>query len=262
LSRSIYLFWSVSPELLRTVILVSGITELFLKAGFPQIRHDGTKKWRFVYDPLEKLQNGPYGPYQIGNVIQQLCNPEEYFGKAEGHREMVNEMNEILNFYSLAVNAKDGKIIITGKTEAILRSRELEEAKLFDSRGFHSEVKKHGRLLFLEGRHFCAVFECCKAFDKYVREKSKLDKHGSDPMTVALSLRDPLKLNAQRTETERNEKEEVMHLCMELMRAIRNSGSHEPELNWPIIKEDALDILSLISFVYRQVAKAVFYAGS
>jgi len=45
-----------------------------------------------VYDALEKLQNAAYGPYQIGKVLRQLCNHEEYFGNAEDHGEMVNEI--------------------------------------------------------------------------------------------------------------------------------------------------------------------------
>ena len=239
----------------------SQITDFFRKAGFPRIRHDGTTKWRFVYSALEQIQNNTYGPYRIAEIIERLCDPQEYFGDAEGHRQTINEINEILRFYGLAVDAKNGRIGVTSRTDALLRSRESEEAKLFNSRGFHAEVTRHARLLFLEGHHFHAVFECCKAFDKYVRAKSLLDKHGSDLMSAALSLKGPLKLNAQETETERNEQEGLMHLCMGLMRAIRNPESHEPQLDWPITREDALDILSLVSFLYRQVDKTVFYAG-
>jgi uncharacterized protein (TIGR02391 family) len=239
----------------------SEITSFFRKAGFPEIRHDGTTKWRFVYGALEELQSKPHGPYQVAKIIEQLCNPEEYFGNAEGHEQIVSKINEILSFYGLAVDVRTGKTLVTGKTDASLRSRESEEGKLFDSRGFHPEVRKHARLLFVEGRHFHGVFECCKAFDKYVREKSKIDKHGSELMGAALSLKGPLKLNAQQTDTERNEQEGLMHLCMGLMRAIRNPESHEPELDWTIIREDALDVLSLISYLYRQIDKTVFYSG-
>lgn len=240
----------------------SEITEYFRKAGFQQIRHDGTTKWRFVYSALEQIQKTPYGQYHVAKLIQQLCDPQEYFGNAEGHRKIVNDVNEILNFYGLDVNTKDGKIVLNDKIDASLHYRESKEAKLFDSRDYHSEVKKHGRLLFLEGRYFHSVFECCKAFDKYVGEKSKVAKHGSDLMSAALSLKGPLKLNTQTTETERNEQEGLMHLCMGLMRAIRNPESHEPELDWPITREDALDILSLISFLYRQIDGVIFYASS
>lgn len=240
----------------------SEITQFFRKAGFPQICHDGSTKWRFVYVALEQVQSNSYGPYQIAKIIQHLCSPEEFFGNAEGYRKIVNEVNEILGFYGLAVNTIDGKLVVTGKKDTILRSSESEEARSFDSRVLHVEVRKHARLLFLEGRHFHAVFECCKAFDKYVREKSKFDKHGYELMSATLSLKGSLKLNSQQTETERNEQEGIMHLCMGLMRAIRNPESHEPELDWPITREDALDILSLISFLYRQVDKAVYFDKS
>jgi hypothetical protein len=52
-----------------------------------------------------------------------------------------------------------------------------------------------------------------------------------------------------------------MHLCKGLMRAIRNPEAHEPELDWPINQQDALDILSLISFLYRKIESAVYYGG-
>ena len=240
----------------------SEITELFRKTGFQHISHDGSTKWRFVYNILENIQNNADGPYQIAKVIQQLCDPQMYFGNAERHGQIVNDINEVLSFYGIAVNAEDGKIVITDKKDTNLRSRESEETKLFDLRRFHPEVKKHARLLFLEDHKFHAVFECCKAFDKYVREKSKLDKHGYELMSAALSLNGPLKLNAQQTKTEKNEKDGLMHLCMGLMRAIRNPESHEPELDWIITKEDALDILSLVSFLYRQVDKTIFYEKS
>lgn len=239
----------------------SEITGFFQKAGFPSIRHDGTTKWRFVYNVFKQLQSDSYGAYQIAKVIEHLCNPEEHFGDAEGHKRVVSQVNEILSFYGLAINDKTGKILRAQNASAALRSRESEEARLFDARGLHSEVRKHARLLFCEGRYFHAVFESCKAFDKYVRDKSGLEKHGSELMSTALSLKGPLKLNTQQTETERNEQEGIMHLCMGLMRAIRNPESHEPELDWAITKEDALDILSLISFLYRRVDKAVFYGG-
>jgi uncharacterized protein (TIGR02391 family) len=238
------------------------ITSFFRKAGFPELRHDGTTKWRFVYRALEEIQGRPHGPYQVARVIEQLCDPQEYFGNAEGHKQIVSSVNEILAFYGFAVDTKTGKVLVTGKTDAALRSRESEEAKFFDSRGFHPEVRKHARLLFLEGHYFHAVFECCKAFDKYVHEKSRIDKHGSELMGAALSLKGVLKLNTQQTETERSEQEGLMHLCMGFMRAIRNPESHEPELDWPITREDALDILSLISYLYRQIDKTVFYRSS
>jgi hypothetical protein len=43
-----------------------------------------------------------------------------------------------------------------------------------------------------------------------------------------------------------------------VIRAARNPPAHEPALDWPVKKEDCLDILSLLSFLFRQLEKAVY----
>ena len=67
----------------------------------------------------------------------------------------------------------------------------------------------------------------------------------------------PIKLNSQRTQSERDEQQGVMYLCMGLMNAVRNPQAHEPELNWPMSREDALDVLALVSFLFRKLERAV-----
>jgi uncharacterized protein (TIGR02391 family) len=237
------------------------ITEFFRKAGFPSIRHDGTTKWRFVYAALQELQAQPQGQYKVAKIVEQLSDPQEYFGQSDYHQQIIEQLNEVLAFYSLEVNKQTGKILVKTSVKPGLRSQRSKAEEMFDSRNLHSEVHKHGRLLFIEGRHFHSVFECCKAFDKYVREKSKINKSGTELMGAALSLKGTLKINSQRTESERNEQQGVMHLCMGLMRAIRNPESHEPALDWHIKEEDALNILSLISFLWNKVDTAVYFSG-
>ena len=239
----------------------SEMTELFRKAGFPELRHDGGTKWRWAYTALEELQNRPYGPYQVAKLIQQLCDPQEFFSQPEYHAEIVQQVNEILAFYKLDVDQNTGNIKVSPNAEAQLKTRQGEDEHAFDLRVQHPQVLMYGRSLYIQGRHFQAVFECCRAFNKFVQRQACLDRSGSELMSAALSLNGPLKLNSQRTETERNEQEGVMHLCMGLMRAIRNPEAHEPELDWPLSKEDALDVLGLLSFLYRRVAKATYYTG-
>ena len=45
----------------------SEITTFFRKAGFSQICHDGTTKWRFVYAALEQIQSNSYGHNSSSN---------------------------------------------------------------------------------------------------------------------------------------------------------------------------------------------------
>lgn len=235
----------------------SGITALFRKAGFPEIQHDGSTKWRFVCWALEQLNQQSYGPYNVLKVVEALCNPEEFIGEPERQERVLARVNEILRFYGLYVG-KDGKVRPSGKVETVLPTRRNED-RSFDERGFHPEVWKHSRKLFLEGHYSHSVLECCKALEKYVREKSCLKKHGAELMGAALNLNGPIKINSQRTESECNEQEGIMHLCIGLMRAIRNPASHEPVLDWAITREDALDLLSLISYLFRRIEQAAVY---
>ncbi|NMB97459.1 MAG: TIGR02391 family protein [Clostridiaceae bacterium] len=236
----------------------SEITSFFEKCGFPEYVHDGATKWRFVKRVLHQIQNSTYGSYNIVKIIKILCSPEEFYTNAELHRDIINSVNEVIEFYGLRINT-DGTITYLREKRSKPSEKDSEDAKLFASRTLHHEIVKHSKVLFVEGNYFHAVFESCKAFDKYVKEKSCIDKHGTDLMSAALSLKGPLKLNKQITETEKNEQEGLMHLCMGLMRAIRNPESHEPKLDWNINREDALDILSLISFLYRRIDKTIYF---
>ena len=67
-----------------------------------------------------------------------------------------------------------------------------------------------------------------------------------------------LKVNACTSETDRNVQDGIKFLSVGLMSLIRNPTAHEPALQWPIDEQDAIDILSLVSFLLRQYDKAVY----
>lgn len=236
----------------------SEISELFRKAGFPEITHDGGTKWRFVYASLETMQKQTYGTFSIAKLIQQLCDPQEYFSAPEKHEEICKQVNRILSFYGLLVG-DDGKLRKSGEKTTSLSKTIPENAKIFDDRKFHNKISQHARKLFTEGNYFHAVFECCKVYDKEVQEKSQSQEYGSRLMESVLASTGTLKLNAQQTRTEKNEQEGVMHLSVGLMRAIRNPQAHEPALDWPIDRDEALDLLSFLNFLFKKLDKAIYY---
>jgi len=136
--------------------------------------------------------------------------------------------------------------------------RKKEDAS-FTDRNFHSEIHKHSKKLFLEGNYFHSVFEASKAYNKEVKVKSKNQKDGSSLMLEVLSSNGVLKITACQTETEKNIQEGIKFLSAGLMQAVRNPTAHEPAVDWNISKEDCLDILSFISYLFRQLDKAVYF---
>lgn len=130
----------------------------------------------------------------------------------------------------------------------------------FSSRGFHQEVFKHARTLFLQGHYFHAVFESAKAYNNAVKEKAQSSKDGQPLMLEVWGAdKGVLKVTPCQSETDRNVQDGIKFLSAGLMQAIRNPHAHETALDWPIGKDDAMDILSFISFLWRQLDKAVYF---
>jgi uncharacterized protein (TIGR02391 family) len=137
-------------------------------------------------------------------------------------------------------------------------SPDREVLRRFDSRSFHAEIITHCRKLFGQGHFFHAVFEAAKVYNKSVREKAKSTKDGSDLMMAVWGSDGVLKVTPCQTDTDRNVQDGIKFLSGGLMRAIRNPTAHEPALHWPITEQDAADILAFMSFLFRQLDKAVY----
>lgn len=134
-----------------------------------------------------------------------------------------------------------------------------EENEYFMNREFHHEVIRHAKDLFIQGNYFHAVFEASKAYNSAVKEKAQSDRDGQALMMESWSPAGVLKITACQTETDRNVQDGIKFLSAGLMQAIRNPAAHEPAITWPISKQDCLDILSFISFLFRQLDKAVYF---
>jgi len=129
----------------------------------------------------------------------------------------------------------------------------------FHSRNYHPEIVKHSQKLFLQQNYFHAAFEASKAFNNSVKVKAHSNKDGQDLMMSVFSENGVLKLNSGQTESEKNVQDGVKFLSSGLMRAVRNPTAHEPALDWPINKQECLDFLSMISFLFHQLDKSVYY---
>jgi uncharacterized protein (TIGR02391 family) len=196
-----------------------------------------SQRARLIHDWILSLAKQAMNPEERDRLLVDFClkiSPEQ-------HKEPVNKI------------LLDGGVRWAGKAN-------IEE---FDRRAFHSTVVQHTRALFLQRNYFHAVFEAAKAFNVEVKRKAHSAKDGQALMLDVWSMeKGTLKLTAGTTDTDRNVQEGVKFLSAGLMQAIRNPTAHEPALDWPIGREDCLDILSFLSFLFRQLDKAVYYKGT
>ena len=224
------------------------ITDLLRRAGFETIRHDGGTKWRFLYSAFEDLQ-GRFGPEGILKVLTVACSPQETLNRP-GVRA---DVNECLAFSGLEIG-KDGEVRRVERAQ----SPRGGDGPLFDQRGYHQIVVEHGRAGFLRGDYFGAVRDCCQGLEGLVRGRSGLEGYGRDLMARALSPKErgnglETSLPGVSEKTRDSVQEGTMHLCMGIMASARNPTAHESRSSFPISRHDALEILSVISHVCRQI---------
>jgi uncharacterized protein (TIGR02391 family) len=130
----------------------------------------------------------------------------------------------------------------------------------FANRGFHPEVHRHSRTLFLQRNYFHAVFEAAKAYNYAVKEKSQSDQDGFRLMMDVFSSKSGvLKVTPCASKTDIDVQDGIKFLSSGLMQAIRDPTAHEPAITWPISKQDCLDILSFMSFLFRKLEAASYY---
>ncbi len=191
---------------------------------------------QLVHDWILSLAKQPMRAEERDQLLTQFCLKIT----PDGHRDTVQRILSDAGVAGSVVNR--------------------ENLQLFAGRGFHATVIQHARGLFLQGNYFHAVFEAAKAYNVEVRQKAKSNKDGQALMLDVFGAdKGVLKITACMTDTDRNVQEGVKFLSAGLMQAIRNPTAHEPALDWPISREDCLDVLSFLTFLFRQLDKATYF---
>jgi len=133
-----------------------------------------------------------------------------------------------------------------------------EQLAILDRENLHPEVFKHGKSSFQHEKYAHAVLEVCKAYDKAVQDKTGLQKSGRALMQEAWAWKtNTLRATAGASESDEHFHEGLKLLSEGVMAGVRNIPAHEPVLSWPIGKEDCIDALHLLSFLFRPLNKSV-----
>jgi uncharacterized protein (TIGR02391 family) len=126
---------------------------------------------------------------------------------------------------------------------------------LYDMMIDSSELRSVTRTLFVDGHYSRAVEEAYKCVNNTVKAKSGLSADGQDLMNQALSIKNPvLRLNALKTESQRDEQLGYMLSLGGCMTGIRNPRAHEHQL-WDS-PDVALEMMAWANHLMRIVGKA------
>lgn len=216
-------------------------------------------KWQRLFNALARAQNKHHVGNHLIMFVTRAMNPVSYARDREAFAWRRDELNVVLSFSGLQIK-EDGQVA-RGTKETTLTGARARAGRLkakLESRNVHSEVLRYCRAELLQENYFHSVLEATKGVAQRIRDLSALGTDGADLVNVAFSTKSPiLVLNPLKTETEKSEQRGFSNLLIGLFGAIRNPVAHAPKISWPMAEQDALDILTFISFIHRKLDAVV-----
>ncbi|MFA5833909.1 MAG: TIGR02391 family protein [Bacteroidota bacterium] len=203
------------------------------------------------------IQNRDNCSNSILRFIEIAMNPVRY-NSHDVFASMQTQVNAALLFEGFEVrdNGKIGKVKkVTTLKEAEQRANELKE--ILAARNIHADVLRFCRAELLQENYFHAVLEAAKSVADKIRERTGLSGDGAEIVDEAFGIKHPiLKLNSLSNDTEEAEQKGFSNLLKGLFGTFRNPTAHAAKIQWSIEKDDALDLLSLVSYAHRRIDKA------
>lgn len=216
-------------------------------------------KWKRLFNALAGVQNKHHVGNHLIMFINRAMNPVSYARDKAAFDWRRSELNVVLAFSGLQVR-EDGKVSRSSK-ETTLKGARARAGRLqaaLESRNVHLEVIKYCRAELLEENYFHAILEATKGVAQRIRDMSGLGSDGADLVNAVFSSKTPiLTFGSPEIETGKSEQRGFLNLLIGLFGAIRNPVAHVPKISWPMSELDALDIMTLISFIHRKLDSAV-----
>lgn len=248
-------------NLLEGAVTHKELSSVFRDCGLNETRtaENCNPKWQRIVITLADRQSRDGCGNNVGAFIQAVLNPFRFTGRIGIFDDLRHRLNEILSFMGLSVG-EDGKL------RPVQQARTLSEAaeragrlrKALNDRRVHADVLKFCREELLQDNYFHAVFEATKSIADKIRDRAELATDGAELVDAVFSVKNPvLAINTLRSDTEQSEQKGFANLLKGVFGTFRNVTAHAPKIIWPIEEQDALDLLTMVSYMHRRLDKAV-----
>ena len=215
-------------------------------------------KWRRLLENLSRRQAEDGCSNSVLRFISTALNPVRFTGRQESFEANRTAVNEALIFAGYEVR-EDGQIrkvdSVRTLADAELRAHSLK--KKLGLRIVHPDVLRYCRAELLQDNYFHAAFEATKSVAEKIRDRTGLKGDGAELVDQAFRIEKPLlAVNRLESDTEKSEQKGFANLLKGMFGTFRNVTGHAPKITWTISEDDALDLLSLVSYLHRRLDSA------
>jgi uncharacterized protein (TIGR02391 family) len=212
-------------------------------------------KWKRLFSAFASVQNTDRCSNKILKFVQTVLNPARFTDNQtyEIKRRAINESLSYVG-YELQPNGRFREVPpATTISEAQRRANDL--LANLQIRNAHQEIFKYCKAELVDNNYFHAVFEACKGLFARIRQMSLINADGT-PLAQYVFNHPILVINSYKTKQETDEQKGFEAILEGLCYMFRNPEAHQPKIEWPVSEQDALEILSLISYCHRRLDKA------
>lgn len=196
------------------------------------------------------------------NVLAFFCavlHPSRFAGRPVPFEDFRAAVNLQLLFCGLVVDERGCPATVAAAStlpEATRRANELRDE--LTRRAVHPDVLRFCRAELLQDNYFHCVLEASKSVAQKVRDRAGVEGDGASLVDRVFSVHAPLlALNTLRTESEQSEQKGFAHLLKGVFGTFRNVTAHAPRVGWAVSRADALDALTILSYLHRRLDEAV-----
>jgi uncharacterized protein (TIGR02391 family) len=218
----------------------------------------GITKWKRLAAAFDVRQRLDRCSNKVIEFILEAMKPVRFTGRPEVFEARRGTLNHVLVFSGLELGP-DGQL--RERTAARTLSEAEERAGRLRSellkRNVHPKVLKFCRVELLQNNHFHAVLEATKSVSQKLRDQTGLTGDGGELAELALSLGKAgmpfLAFNTLQTDSERSEQKGLKNLMVGFFGTFRNTTAHAPKISWSMSEQDALNLLTMASFLHRRL---------
>ena len=231
------------------------MNSIFDECGVRDTSNESTK-WKRIFYTFQARQEVDGSSNAFLNFIKKSLNPVRFVSGNNGDYDAIlSEINKPLLLMGLQMTT-EGKLVkaVAATTISEVERRTCSLISELQKRHIHQDVVKCCKEEYLQENYFHAVFEAAKSLSEKVREKTGLQDDGSSVFNTAFSVNNPrLALNSLQTSTERNLQNGLREMLNGVTHMVRNVTAHELKVKWVVNEQDAIDILTIISFLHKQL---------
>ena len=219
----------------------------------------GNPRWERTLLALSARQEIDRCGNNVGAFIQTVMAPVRFVGNPNHYTDLRHRLNEVLAFSGLHLG-DDGKLksVDHAKTLSEAQERAGRLRAELQRRQVHADVLRFCKPELLEENYFHAILEATKSVADKIRSKTGLVSDGAQLADTAFSVNNPkLAINRLVTDSEKSEQTGFSNLVKGVFGVFRNQTAHEPKITKTYTEQDALDLLTLVSYIHRRLDLSV-----